>query len=86
VMSLQLRWRHRITSANGQLAIAGYIYDEGRAVYDATVLDVLDLRGGHVAAVTAFFTVQALEGEGEPDGYVAAVDFARFGLPDTLRE
>lgn len=81
-----VRWRHRITSANGQLAIAGYIYDEGRAVYDATVLDVLDLRGGHVAAVTAFFTVQALEGEGEPDGYVAAVDFARFGLPDTLRE
>ena len=79
-----VRWRHRITSANGQLAIGGYIYDDERAVYDATVLDVLDLHDGLVASVTAFFTAHAIE-RGAPTRYVAAVDFARFGLPDVLR-
>jgi RNA polymerase sigma-70 factor (ECF subfamily) len=81
-----VRWRHRITTANGQLAIGCYIYDQERDVYEATVLDVLDLRGGLVAAVTAFFTVHAFEGDSVPDRYVAAVDFARFALPDVLRE
>jgi RNA polymerase sigma-70 factor (ECF subfamily) len=70
-----VRWRHRVTAANGQLAVGCYIYDEKRAVYGATVLDVLNLRNGHVAAVTAFFTAHAFEGDSEPDGYVAAVDF-----------
>jgi RNA polymerase sigma-70 factor, ECF subfamily len=80
-----VRWRHLITSANGQLAVGCYVYDEERSVYVATVLDVLDLRDGKVAAVTAFFTVHAFE-DGEPDGYIGAVDFERFGLPDELRE
>jgi RNA polymerase sigma-70 factor (ECF subfamily) len=79
-----VKWRHRITSANGQLAVGCYIYDEQRAVYVATVLDVLNLCNGLVAAVTAFFTDQAFRGEDEPDDYVAAVDFGRFGLPDEL--
>jgi RNA polymerase sigma-70 factor (ECF subfamily) len=81
-----VRWRHRITTANGQLAVGCYIYDEERAAYIATVLDVLDLRDGHVAAVTAFFTTHAFEGDSEPDSYAAAVDFARFGLPEVLKD
>jgi RNA polymerase sigma-70 factor (ECF subfamily) len=79
-----VRWRHGITFANGQLAVGCYIYDEERAVYVATVLDVLDLRNGQIASVTAFFTAQAFEGDGEPNSYVAAVDFERFGLPSEL--
>jgi RNA polymerase sigma-70 factor, ECF subfamily len=81
-----VRWRHRITTANGQLAVGGYIYDEERSAYVATVLDVLELRNGSVAAVTAFFTAHAFAEDGPPDGYVAAVDFSRFGLPDELRD
>jgi RNA polymerase sigma-70 factor (ECF subfamily) len=81
-----VRWRHRTTSANGQLAVGCYIYDDERHVYVATVLDVLDLRDGLIASVTAFFTEEAFEGESQPDGYVAAVDFERFGLPDHLSE
>jgi RNA polymerase sigma-70 factor (ECF subfamily) len=81
-----VRWRHRITTANGQLAVGCYIFDEKRSVYVATVLDVLTLRDGYVAAVTAFFTDQAFEGDGESGGYVAAVDFERFGLPVEVSE
>jgi len=79
-----MRWRHRITTANGQLAIGGYVYDEEKALYVSLVLDVLDLRDGKVAAVTAFFTARAFEGQAVPDGYVAAVDFERFELPDSI--
>jgi RNA polymerase sigma-70 factor, ECF subfamily len=81
-----LRWRHRIASANGQLAVGGYLYDEEQAAYVAFVLDVLDLRDGLVAGVTAFFTEHAFEGDDVPDGYVAAVEFERFGLPDLVLE
>jgi RNA polymerase sigma-70 factor, ECF subfamily len=81
-----VRWRHRTTSANGQLAVGCYIFDEDREVYEATVLDVLDLRDGQVASVTAFFTAHAFEGGGAPKGFVAAVDFERYGLPTQLED
>ena len=76
-----VRWRHRTTSANGQLAIGCYIYDEQREVYVATVLDVVDLRNGLIDSVTAFFTKEAFEDDVESRSYAAAVDFERFGLP-----
>jgi RNA polymerase sigma-70 factor, ECF subfamily len=60
------RWRHRITIANGQPAVGGYLWDAGRQAYMAKVLDVLTLRGERIAAVTAFI-----------DGRL----FPRFGLP-----
>jgi hypothetical protein len=47
---------------------------------------VLDLRDGKVATVTAFFTAQAFDQESAPVGYVAAVDFERFGLPIELKD
>jgi RNA polymerase sigma-70 factor (ECF subfamily) len=81
-----VRWRHRVTTANGQLAVGCYIFDEDRAAYIATVLDVLDLRDGLVAAVTAFFTTNAFERGSESDFYVAAVDFARFGLSEVIKD
>jgi RNA polymerase sigma-70 factor (ECF subfamily) len=81
----RLRWRHRPTRANGQLAVGCYIYDDDRDCFIASVLDVLTLDGGLIAAVTAFFTAHQMENlSSEVDQFVGAVDFARFGLPDSL--
>jgi RNA polymerase sigma-70 factor, ECF subfamily len=59
-------WRHLATGANGQLAVGCYAWRAERGRFEATVLDVLTLRGERIAAVTAFKTADA---------------FARFGLP-----
>jgi RNA polymerase sigma-70 factor, ECF subfamily len=75
---LTVRWRHRQTSANGQLAVGCYadIDDAGR--YLPWVIDVLTLSptGHEIAAVTAFVVAD------EPD---PAALFATFGLPPELR-
>lgn len=63
----QDRWRHVPTWANGQAAVGCYAWRNER--YAATVLDVLTLRGGRIAEVTAFIDPEI---------------FARFGLPDQL--
>lgn len=82
----QVRWRHRTTSANGQLAVGCYIFDEGKGTYVGSVLDVLTIRGGLVESVTAFFSADGLGLTGADDGYVDAVEFSRFGLPAELPE
>jgi RNA polymerase sigma-70 factor, ECF subfamily len=64
-----VRWRHLPTSANGQLAIGCYAWDDERQHYSAAVLDVLTLRGARIAEVTAFIDPQLLP---------------RFGLPHAL--
>ncbi len=70
---LPLRWRHRATVANGQLAVAGYLYCEDVGDFVPHVIDVLTLSpGGEIAAVTAFLVTE------ERDG---AEFFAAFGLP-----
>ena len=69
------RWRHLATTANGQLAVAGYTYDASSDHYGACALDLLDLRGGRIALVTGFLSSQT-GGVGEL--------FARFGLPKQL--
>ena len=61
------RWRHVTTGANGQLAVACYIFNADRDAFVANALDVLDLRDGLIAAVTAFR---------------APGLFERFGLPE----
>jgi RNA polymerase sigma-70 factor (ECF subfamily) len=63
------RWRHIPTRANGQLAVACYLWDPESGTYAADVLDVLTMRGSRNAAVTAFIDPQV---------------FHRFGLPDEL--
>jgi RNA polymerase sigma-70 factor (ECF subfamily) len=83
----KVRWRHRTSSANGQLAVGCYIFDAERERYVGSVLDVLTIRDGLIASVTAFFTAQGLgRGEVSDDGYVDAVEFSRFGLPTELAE
>jgi len=62
-------WRHVVTRANGQLAVGCYSLNAERSAYVFEVLDVLDLRGGHIAAVT---------------GFVTADLYASFGLPAEL--
>jgi RNA polymerase sigma-70 factor (ECF subfamily) len=61
-----VRWRHRVTAANGQPAVGCYQWDPEQEVYTAKVIDVLTLRGDRIAQVTAFI-----------DGGM----FPRFGLP-----
>lgn len=73
------RWAHVTTSANGQLAVAGYIFDDDRGAFVPAALDVLELRDGSVAAVTGFLTGEALGERLRQAGL-----FARFGLPATL--
>jgi len=80
----QVRWRHRTTSANGQLAIGGYIFDDESGAYVGSVLDVLTVYDGLVRSVTAFFSADGLGRAGANDGYVDAVEFWRFGLPGEL--
>ena len=65
----RLRWRHRVTHANGQPAVGCYLWDEARGDHHGWVIDVLTLDGPRIAAVTSFIGHEA---------------FARFGLPDAL--
>jgi RNA polymerase sigma-70 factor (ECF subfamily) len=66
---MPLRWRHRVTHANGQPAVGCYLWDEARGDHHGWVIDVLTLDGPRIAAVTSFIGHDA---------------FARFGLPDAL--
>jgi RNA polymerase sigma-70 factor, ECF subfamily len=78
---LSCRWRHRVTWANGQLAVGGYLWDERTGRYPAHVIDVLTLEGDKIATVTAFL-VQGAVGEG---AWPAGEDvFPRFALPAEL--
>ena len=65
---LQSRWRFLPTTANGQLAFGTYLWDDS-AEYVPGGLDVLTVRDGRVAEVTAFLTA----------------DLTRFGLPPFIR-
>jgi RNA polymerase sigma-70 factor (ECF subfamily) len=78
-----VRWRHLPTTANGQLAIGCYIFDDARSCFVGSVLDVLTLRGHLISSVTAFFTPEELQRNAD-EHFVGAVDFSRFGLPQTL--
>ena len=62
---LQSQWRFLPTRANGQLAFGTYLWDEAAAAYVPGGVDVLTIRGGRVAEVTAFL----------------GADLTRFGLP-----
>jgi len=65
---MRSRWRFRPATANGQLAFGTYLWDDAADAYVPGGLDVLTLRDGHVAGVTAFLTA----------------DLTRFGLPPRL--
>jgi RNA polymerase sigma-70 factor (ECF subfamily) len=65
---LRSRWRFLPTTANGQLAFGTYMSDHAAAAYVPGGLDVLALRDGCVAEITAFLTA----------------DLTRFGLPPRI--
>jgi RNA polymerase sigma-70 factor (ECF subfamily) len=63
------RWRLLPARANGQPAVANYVWDDDRGLYAACVLDVLELRAGAISGMTSF---------------VSESVFAPLGLPTTL--
>jgi RNA polymerase sigma-70 factor (ECF subfamily) len=78
------RWRHRPTWANGQPAVAGYVYDEDTGRFIPASIDVLSLSpegGGKIAAVTGFLTADLLGPEDAGPWITGAELFARFGVP-----
>jgi RNA polymerase sigma-70 factor (ECF subfamily) len=64
--ALAQRWRHLPARANGQVAVGCYMWDERRGSFVASVLDVLTLRGGQIAEVTAFVDPTVLQAFGLP--------------------
>jgi RNA polymerase sigma-70 factor, ECF subfamily len=75
------RWKHRPAQANGQLAVAGYVYDEDAGRFIPASIDVLTLDGDKIAAVTGFLTADLI-GPEDSEGWISGADlFARFGLP-----
>jgi len=68
-LPLRERWRHLPVRANGQQAVACYIWEEQAEAYVGRIIDVLTLRGDKIAAVTAF---------------IDSGLFPRFGLPEVL--
>jgi RNA polymerase sigma-70 factor (ECF subfamily) len=92
-MSGRWRWRTVLTRANGQPAIAFYTWQPETETYRRFALNVLDLRGEQISAVTAFL-IRSTE---DPDPRVIArlpeqpddprrveAAFERFGLPEEL--
>jgi RNA polymerase sigma-70 factor (ECF subfamily) len=61
------RWRVVPTHANGQLAFAYYLDDEGRGTFAAYGITVVTLDGAEIAEMTAFLDAELIP---------------RFGLPD----
>jgi RNA polymerase sigma-70 factor, ECF subfamily len=64
-----VQWRHRVTSANGQLAVGCYMRSGDAEPFAPYAIDVLQLRGERIEAVTSF-----IDGEA----------FAAFGLPVSI--
>lgn len=62
-------WRHLTASANGQPAVACYLWDDAAAAHLSWSINVLSLRGERIAEITSF---------------IGRDHFARFGLPAAL--
>ncbi|MGI8722468.1 MAG: sigma-70 family RNA polymerase sigma factor [Geodermatophilaceae bacterium] len=62
-------WQHIPTSANGQLAVGGYLWNEDAGTHLGWSINVLTLRGERIAEVTTF---------------IGPEHIARFGLPDSV--
>jgi RNA polymerase sigma-70 factor (ECF subfamily) len=78
---LPLRWKHRPTTANGQLAVAGYLRNQASGSHLPWVIDVLTLHDDKIAAVTAFLAAEALDPPHSATYLTGAELFSRFGLP-----
>jgi RNA polymerase sigma-70 factor (ECF subfamily) len=92
-LSGQWRWRPIQVRANGQPALAFYSWDEHAEGYLPFALNVLNLRGEQISAVTAFITrstqipdreVLARLPEQPADPGRLAAAFENFDLPGRL--
>jgi RNA polymerase sigma-70 factor (ECF subfamily) len=68
-LALRKRWRVLPTGANGQPAVAGYLWDEQTTAFLPETIIVLTLRGPRVEEITAFRSPEL---------------FPLFGLPEQL--
>jgi RNA polymerase sigma-70 factor, ECF subfamily len=68
-LSARKRWRVLPTGANGQPAVAGYLWDEQTSAYRAETIIVLTLRAASIEEITAFRSAEF---------------FPRFDLPEQL--
>jgi RNA polymerase sigma-70 factor (ECF subfamily) len=78
---LASRWQHAFARANGQLAVAGYLWDPQQADYVPAVIDVLTMAGPKISAVTAFLAPDALGRKPAGQELSGAGLFGLFGLP-----
>jgi RNA polymerase sigma-70 factor (ECF subfamily) len=94
-MSGTWRWRALPVRANGQPALAFYIWDEDEAAYMPFALNVLTFRGERISDVTAFVAraTEIPDGESYARWPDEAIDPARlyaafgsFGLPERLTD
>lgn len=76
------RWRLLPARANGQAAAGSYSWDDSRGTFVAHGLNVLELRGDRIAAVTTFLDVSR-RGAGGPS-FLETRLLERFGLPSEL--
>jgi RNA polymerase sigma-70 factor, ECF subfamily len=68
-LSERKRWWVLPTAANGQPAVAGYLWDEHRDAFGAETIIVLTLRSSSIEEITAFRSPEL---------------FPHFGLPEHL--
>lgn len=77
---LTQRWRHVPVRANGQLAVACYMYDRGSGDYVPACVDVLTMAGEKIAAITGFMTPDTFDRTASDAELSGAELFERFGL------
>jgi RNA polymerase sigma-70 factor, ECF subfamily len=68
-LSIRKRWQLLQTGANGQPAVAGYLWDEQTTAYRAETIIVLTFQGARIEEITAFRSPEF---------------FPHFGLPEQL--
>ena len=68
-LSVRKRWQLLATGANGQPAVAGYLWDEQAGALRAETIIVLTLRAARIEEITAFRSPEL---------------FPRFSLPEQL--
>ena len=72
------QWKHRPVEASGQLAVAGWTYDEDTGGYIPTSIDVITVDGDKIAAVTGFLTADVM---GQQGSWISGAEmFGRFGI------
>jgi RNA polymerase sigma-70 factor (ECF subfamily) len=68
-LSLRKRWQVLVTGANGQAAVAGYLWDAQATAFRPETIIVLTFQAARIEEITAFRSPEL---------------FPRFGLPEQL--